>query len=326
MRAGHRETKSAVGINNIREGPIKSNRKLELHKIPGTEGLGDEASPADADRINVVYRRLPILAIEEQGRLADIAIIRATAAKSKSHSNGVDMITVNIKKIGPILRRTVSDWREFITSPIFPSSLAISLLYLTVLSFDGTMISWLRSHQFSDAFVAGMRGVCVVTGLMGTVAMPWMERRIGVNLTSFHDRFEVVTLLPVLLSFFVGAAKEGQRSSPWNAAMLFTGMALSRIGLWAFDLCQTKEIQITLQDHPRRNSIMALQYSLQNLLDMTKYVLTIVLSQPRQFKWAALVSYISVGLGAISYLAYSRKERGHLVHLDWTERLIRKKN
>ena len=78
-----------------------------------------------------------------------------------------------------MLRQTASDWRDFITSPVFPSSLAISLLYLTVLSFDGTFISWLKSHTYSDAFIAGMRGIGVVTGLLGTVLMPWIERRIG---------------------------------------------------------------------------------------------------------------------------------------------------
>ena len=32
-------------------------------------------------------------------------------------------------------------------------------------------------------------------------------------------------------------------------------MMFSRIGLWAFDLCQLKELQLALADHPRRNSL-----------------------------------------------------------------------
>ena len=31
------------------------------------------------------------------------------------------------------------------------------------------------------------------------------------------------------------------------------GMILSRVGLWAFDLCQLKELQLALASHPRRN-------------------------------------------------------------------------
>lgn len=71
------------------------------------------------------------------------------------------------------------DWAEFAKMPVFASSAAISLLYLTVLSFDGNMLAYLKSRNYSDAFVAGQRGVCVVTGLAGTVLMPWLERKVG---------------------------------------------------------------------------------------------------------------------------------------------------
>lgn len=53
-------------------------------------------------------------------------------------------------------------------------------MYLTTLSFDGIMLSYLKAQRsFSDAFIAGMRGVCVITGLIGTVVMPFSEKRIG---------------------------------------------------------------------------------------------------------------------------------------------------
>lgn len=56
-----------------------------------------------------------------------------------------------------------------------------------------------------------------------------------------------------------------------------------------------------------------------------RYVLTMILSRPSQFKWAALASFASVCLGALSYLFYVRKERGHLIHIEWTERLLSRK-
>lgn len=60
------------------------------------------------------------------------------------------------------------------------ASVAIALLYLTVLSFDSTFLSYLKSAtDYSDPFIAGMRAICVVTGLAGTFIMPMMERRIG---------------------------------------------------------------------------------------------------------------------------------------------------
>lgn len=85
-----------------------------------------------------------------------------------------------------------------------------------------------------------------------------------------------------MLAFFVSTPPEGKRGTAGNDAMLFTGtflgpapadpparlnfstdtnewrrkgMALSRIGLWSFDLAQLKELQQALDDHPNRNSM-----------------------------------------------------------------------
>ena len=58
---------------------------------------------------------------------------------------------------------------------------------------DGTFVSYLKAARgWDDAFVAIMRvsahsmtglrqAVCVLTGLFGTIIMPWLERRIGVE-------------------------------------------------------------------------------------------------------------------------------------------------
>lgn len=79
--------------------------------------------------------------------------------------------------------------------------------------------------------------------------------RLAVSLTNPPGRSEVVTLIPAVLAFFVRAPPDGERGPGWNDALLFSGMALSRIGLWSFDLCQLKELQEALNDHPQRNSM-----------------------------------------------------------------------
>lgn len=51
-------------------------------------------------------------------------------------------------------------------------------------------------------------------------------------------RFEAVCLTPALVAFFYGVGPYGQHGQTWNSVLLFGGIALSRIGLWSFDLCQ----------------------------------------------------------------------------------------
>jgi hypothetical protein len=92
---------------------------------------------------------------------------------------------------------------------------------------------------------------------------------------------------------------------------------------------------LSLENHPNRNSLcglcfyvhlkpltcimyrMALQFALQNIADLLRYVVTAICSQPSQFKIAAAVSEGSVILGALSYTIYVKRTRGHIFHLEW---------
>jgi len=243
--------------------------------------------------IGVVWDRFPVLHdrveavvememedVEDPGRTG----VTATTSREGRHQIGGH-------------RRWTQDWLMFLRNPVFPSSLAISLLYFTTLSFDGTMISWMKTNAYSDPLISGMRGVAVLAGLLGTMVMPFLEERIGLartgnwsiwfvfslscNLlrveTHGMGRFEVIALVPALVSFFVGSPT-GIPAPRWNQALLFGGISASRIGLWSFDLCQIKLLQLSLVDHPRRGTLTGLQYALQNVLDLLRYVMLVVLS------------------------------------------------
>jgi len=64
----------------------------------------------------------------------------------------------------------------------------------------------------------------------------------------------------------------------------------------------------------------ALQISLQNFFDLSKYAVTLAASSPRQFKWTALVSFTALFAGGMSYAVYLKKVRGHLLHLEWLKK------
>lgn len=84
-----------------------------------------------------------------------------------------------------------------------------------------------------------MQGVCVLTGLLGTMIMPALESRIGlVRAGAWSISFELACLAPVVGAFFVGTGVYGEPGPVWNQVVLFGGIALSRVGLWSFDLCQ----------------------------------------------------------------------------------------
>ncbi|KAG8708065.1 hypothetical protein FRC11_006840 [Ceratobasidium sp. 423] len=225
--------------------------------------------------VGITYKRFPVLAIPRPPRVET-------------------PIKWTVKGIGKMGRewsqQQVKDWSEFIRHPIFLSSLSISLLYFNVLSFNSPFIAYLKSEtNFSDPLIAGMRGLCVVTGLYGTFAMPWLEKRIGLIRTgSWAIWSEALSLVPTVVCLFIGI--DNRRRPGWNSALLFTGMAVSRIGLWSFDLVQLTQLQKALANHPRQNTLSALQYSLQNIFDLAHYVLTLGWNRPSEFKYAAAKS------------------------------------
>nr|KAJ3420265.1 hypothetical protein HK105_005874 [Polyrhizophydium stewartii] len=71
--------------------------------------------------------------------------------------------------------------------------------------------------------------------------------------------------------------------------------------------------------------LSGVQLSLQNVFDLLGYVTTIIWHNPDDFWIPAVISFGAVLSAAITFSAYARKVRGHLVHMDRVARLFTKK-
>lgn len=302
--------------------------------------------------VGIVYQRFPVLAADERASV----MRRQAAVEARSNRSAADRPassgrTDNKGHVRELSRRVVKwvaddvkqqyyDWKLFVRLPVFLTSLCISLLYMSVLSFDPTFIAYLKSETlYSDAFIAGMRAIGVLTGLMGTFLMPILEKRIGLVRTGSYSLFaELFPLIPAVASLWITGSPtdrfglSDKRRPSWNTGLLFSGLALSRIGLWSFDLTQLAMVQTALSpeqlgvDASRKNALMALQYSLQNVFDLGHYALTLGWNRPDEFKYAATVSLAAVGMATLIYLVfYARRVRGHIVHLEGLQRLLSRK-
>lgn len=130
------------------------------------------------------------------------------------------------------LRNTLAPWQEFMKSRVFMASFALSLLYLTVLSFGATMVTYLLHSGFNPLEVSCMRIGSVAAELSGTWIAPIIMNRIG----------PIRSGLWFLNWQFCCVAGAAAAYIPWDsnsrlvAGCLVIGVALSRIGLWGFDL------------------------------------------------------------------------------------------
>jgi iron-regulated transporter 1 len=87
---------------------------------------------------------------------------------------------------------------------------------------------------------------------------------------------EAISLIPVVVYFAIRSLptkSEKDMGPVWSSILLFSGMALSRVGLYGFDLAELQIIQEFTSvgaSSTQANMIMGQQLALENVFDMGK--------------------------------------------------------
>ncbi|KAI0549733.1 Ferroportin1-domain-containing protein [Xylaria curta] len=195
----------------------------------------------------------------------------------------------------------------------FLPSLALSFLYLTVLSFSGQMITYLISVGYTTLYVGIARLISTIFELSATWIAPRMMKRIGVVRGGLWSISWQSLWLTGGVTFFFGYSRGLDTSSIIPATGLAVAVAVSRVGLWGYDLCAQSIVQAEVESD-RRGEFSTVEVAFQNLAELLSYVSTIIFSRPDQFKWPALISIAAVYAAGGLHATFVRKRRGHLVH------------
>jgi iron-regulated transporter 1 len=127
----------------------------------------------------------------------------------------------------------------YLHHPAFLPSLSLSLLYLTVLSLSGQMVTYLISVGYTTLHVGIIRTISTAFELSATWIAPRLMARIGVVRTGIWSLSWQMLWLAAGASWFF--------SSYWGEGMAATGLVvgvtLSRVGLWGYDLCAQSIVQ-----------------------------------------------------------------------------------
>ncbi|KAF9159710.1 hypothetical protein DFQ26_006274 [Actinomortierella ambigua] len=250
--------------------------------------------------VSQVHRDVP--------RLADRAPYQASSPTIAMSSSGEqeDCIEETVDKGNAA---SAVGFREYLRHKSFPLTLSIALLYINVLSFGGPMTAYLVLIGYSSGFLGIMKALAGVVGVAGTFAQPLLSKRFGNIRTGLWSVWQ----LAFMLGLVVIALSNKIDSQTVTSILLFGGMAVSRLGLWIFDISGSLILQeFTAAEHI--TSIAGWQYSMCNLFDLLQYVLTIVVSDPRLFIVPASVSLGFIVAAAVVYSSVAWRERGHLFH------------
>lgn len=133
-----------------------------------------------------------------------------------------------------------SDFAFYIRHRAFLPSVANALLYLTVLSFAGQMVTYLAASGYTSAQISFARTASVAFEVLATWVGPWLLGCMGpVRAGLWFTSWQVSTLVASLVVFWAW------ESEPLvSAGGLVIGTILSRLGLRGFELC----VQIIVQE------------------------------------------------------------------------------
>ncbi|KAJ8313529.1 hypothetical protein KUTeg_008090 [Tegillarca granosa] len=100
-----------------------------------------------------------------------------------------------------------------------------------------------------------------------------------------------------------------------SIGLLLGGIVTARFGLWLTDLTISQLFLENVKE-TERGIVNGVQNALNQLMDMFKFLLVILIPQPEFFGFLILTSFGFICLGLIFYARYSYSARGHLFHFD----------
>ena len=136
------------------------------------------------------------------------------------------------------IRSSLNAISRYTTHPVFPPSMALCLLYLTVLSFSGQMVTYLLSVGFSSVQIGLWRTLSTAIEISATWLAPMAMSRVGPLRGALWFINWQISCLVGALGFFWAI-----RTASIAALGLVIGVITSRVGLWGFDLCVQNIIQ-----------------------------------------------------------------------------------
>ncbi|KAJ4146843.1 hypothetical protein LMH87_001402 [Akanthomyces muscarius] len=216
-----------------------------------------------------------------------------------------------------LFEKSMADFGSYFRHHSFLPSFAGALLYLTVLSFAGQMVTYLLSAGYSSTQIGVARTFSVVFEILATWVAPWLIGLIGpVRAGLWLSGWQLTMLVGGIAVFLV------YENNPLiSATGLVGGTILSRLGLRGFDLC----VQLFVQEDVEagsRGAFSAIEAAWQNLFEILSYASTIVFFRPDQFKWPSLISVAAVTSASAAYTVFVYQRRGHLLHLNAITRFL----
>ncbi|VDP11100.1 unnamed protein product [Heligmosomoides polygyrus] len=195
---------------------------------------------------------------------------------------------------------------------VIAAAFGMSLLFMTVMGFDGLAVGYGQSAGLPDFVLGAFRSYGSAMGILGAISYAFFERRLGVRKTGLLGlSCQQVCLAVAVASVWLPGSPfdpkaffHGKTTQSLDSIITFlSGIATARFGLWMADL---SIIHIMQEGVPEgdRNTVFGVHNALCQTFSVLKDVLVIILPDPSTFGICILISYAFVTSGHISFVYY----------------------
>ncbi|KAI9730582.1 MAG: hypothetical protein M1834_005823 [Cirrosporium novae-zelandiae] len=274
-----------------------------------------------------------------------------TAAQNDNLTRNVGTTFRN--RIRAVFSAQVRPVRQYLSTGVCIPSLTLAVLYLSVLSYSATFMTFLLDSGFSLILITIARTIGGIVEVSSTFLTPWgikyLSRTSKIGRFSHHNDLvaearlldgdaddldqqklksgierlglwavnsQVILLLASLPSIFHLTTST---SNPiLTSFALFVPLTFSRLSTWTFDLSTQILTPLLLSSNQSLASFASVERSFKSFFELLQWIITAIWPRPEQFPWLAVGTSATIAGAAAMYAGWvgGREQRGHLVHWE----------
>ncbi|OYZ19211.1 MAG: hypothetical protein B7Y39_12470 [Bdellovibrio sp. 28-41-41] len=212
-------------------------------------------------------------------------------------------VTVTSVKDNSFIKKITKGWRSFFKEPVALAVLAYAILWLSVLSPHGVLLTAFLNDgwKLPEWEIGLFRGFGAFFGLGATLLFPWIIKKLGlVRGTHLFIGFQSLAVFMVLVFFFMDS-RIGQ------IGFLFF-ILLSRIGLYGFSLGEMQIRQVGIKPEAR-GEVNGFANALTGIATLGLYGAGALLPSTKDFITLIEFSVISVLLGLTVFSIWAKRQK-----------------